>query len=67
MAASVSTRSAGDSPMPTSIPVVKATPSFPAALSEASLTSGVFVGAARWATRVASGLTVSIIMPIETL
>ena len=40
---------------------------FPAASTEASLRSGVLVGAARCAMRVASGLTVSAIMPILTL
>ncbi len=47
MAVSVRTRSARDSPMPTSTPVVKGMASAPAASSVASRRSGVLSGAPR--------------------
>ena len=47
MASSASTRSARDSPMPTSMPVVKAMPSSPAASRVARRRAGVLSGAPR--------------------
>ena len=61
MASSVIRRSARDSPMPTSSPVVKGTWASPAASSVARRRSGSLSGAERWAAR--SGLRDSIIIP----